>query len=108
VIEEGLRHPAQLGVKTCDAVGPRFWARTVCRYDVPSDGAQCETGGCGGKYDCNAAKLGASVAAAIAEWTFYEPVKAPLDAPTAFYNKGSPDISAIDGVNLTIEYPPPQ
>jgi thaumatin family protein len=70
------------GVKSCDAVGPRFWARTGCRYDISSDRAQCETGGCGGKYDCSKAHLGASVGTTIAEWTFYEPVKAPLDAPT--------------------------
>lgn len=94
------------GVKTCDAVGPRFWARTGCRYDITSDRAQCETGGCGGKYDCSKARLGASVGTTIAEWTFYEPVKAPLDAPTVFYHKDSPDISAVDGVNLTIDIQP--
>jgi Thaumatin family len=94
------------GAKSCDAVGPRFWARTGCRYDIPSDRAQCETGGCGGKYDCSKAQLGASVGTTIAEWTFYEPVKAPLDAPTLFYNKDSPDISAVDGVNLTIDIQP--
>src|SRR5262249_19923742 len=37
------------------SLGPRFWARTGCRYDIASDRAQCETGGCGGKYDCSKA-----------------------------------------------------
>ncbi|BCA56952.1 hypothetical protein W02_40920 [Nitrospira sp. KM1] len=96
------------GVQSCDAVGPRFWARTGCRYDIASDRAQCETGGCGGKYDCSAAKQGASVGTTIAEWTFYEPVVAPLppDKPILHYNKDSPDISAVDGVNLTIDIQP--
>ena len=56
------------------ATGPRLWARTGCRYDIASDRAQCETGGCGGKYDCSAAKLGASVGTTVSEWTFYEHV----------------------------------
>lgn len=94
------------GAKTCDAVAPRFWARTGCRYDIASDRAQCETGSCGGKYDCSRAQLGTSVGTTIAEWTFYEPVKAPLNAPTVFYNKDSASISAVDGVNLTIDIQP--
>lgn len=93
---------------SCDAVGPRLWARTGCRYDIASDRAQCETGGCGGKYDCSKAKLGASVGTTIAEWTFYEPVQAPLPPaqPLVSYFKDSPDISAVDGVNLTIDIQP--
>lgn len=93
---------------SCDAVGPRFWARTGCRYDIASGRAQCETGGCGGRYDCSAAKLGASVGTTIAEWTFYEPVQAPLppSQPLLSYFKDSPDISAVDGVNLTIDIQP--
>lgn len=96
------------GVSSCDAVGPRFWARTGCRYDIASGRAQCETGGCGGQYDCSAAKQGASVGTTIAEWTFYEPVVAPLppDKPRLRYYKDSPDISAVDGVNLTIDIQP--
>ena len=50
------------GEKNCKGiVGPRFWARTGCRYDLAFDKAQCETGGCGGRYDCSAARLAASV-----------------------------------------------
>ena len=80
---------------------PRYLRRPTSQA-----GKQCETGGCGGKYDCSKAHLGASVGTTIAEWTFYEPVKAPLDAPTLFYNKDSPDISSDDGVNLTIDIQP--
>src|SRR5262245_30464654 len=35
--------------------GPRFWARTGCRYDKATDTAQCDTGDCGGRYDCSQA-----------------------------------------------------
>lgn len=96
------------GASSCDAIGPRFWARTGCRYDIASGRAQCETGGCGGQYDCSAARQGASVGTTIAEWTFYEPVVAPLppDKPLLHYFKDSPDISAVDGVNLTIDIQP--
>jgi hypothetical protein len=37
--------------------GPRIWVRTGCRYDTTSGRAQCETGDCGGKYDCGKAGL---------------------------------------------------
>ncbi|VTZ50389.1 Thaumatin pathogenesis-related protein [Methylocella tundrae] len=84
------------------STGPRIWARTGCRYDIASDRAQCETGGCGGKYDCSAAKLGASVGTTVAEWTFYEQVT----AGNITYFKDSPDISAVDGVNLNMDIQP--
>ena len=54
------------------STGPIIWARTGCRYDLPSGRAQCETGGCGGLYDCSANKLGPSAGATITEWTFYQ------------------------------------
>jgi hypothetical protein len=84
------------------ATGPRLWARTGCRYDIASGRAQCETGGCGGKYDCSAAKLGASVGTTVAEWTFYEQVT----NRNVTYFKDSPDISAVDGVNLNMDIQP--
>ncbi|MDO8430828.1 MAG: thaumatin family protein [Candidatus Binatus sp.] len=86
------------------SVGPRLWARTGCRYDVASDRAQCETGGCGGKYDCSKAKLGASVGTTVSEWTFYEPVESG-DHKIKYF-KDSPDISAVDGVNLNMDIQP--
>jgi hypothetical protein len=85
------------------ATGPRLWARTGCRYDIASDRAQCETGGCGGKYDCSAAHLGASVGTTVSEWTFYEFV---TNRKNIKYFKDSPDISAVDGVNLTMDILP--
>lgn len=81
------------------SVGPRFWARTGCRYDVASDRAQCETGGCGGKYDCSKANLDDIGGTTIAEWTFYQPVS----NQGISYFQDSPDISAVDGVNLTMD-----
>lgn len=92
------------GQKECEGiVGPRFWARTGCRYDLAFDKAQCETGGCGGRYDCSAARLAASVGTTVAEWTFNEPVK---NTKGTNYFKDSPDISAVDGANLNMDIQP--
>lgn len=90
-------------------LGPRFWARTGCRYDTNPDAssfgrAQCETGGCGGVYDCSKAHQSASVATTIAEWTFAEPVES--GSKKINYLKDSFDISAVDGVNLTMDIQP--
>jgi hypothetical protein len=84
------------------SVAPRLWARTGCRYDIESDRAQCETGGCGGKYDCSKAQLGASVGTTISEWTFYQPVS----SGGISYFKDSPDISVVDGANLNMDIQP--
>jgi hypothetical protein len=81
------------------SLGPRFWARTGCRYDIASDRAQCETGGCGGTYDCSKANLADVGATTLSEWTFYQKVS----SGGISYFKDSPDISAVDGVNLTID-----
>ncbi len=62
-------------------VGPRFWPRTGCRYDLSFDKAQCETGGCSGAYDSSAARQSASVGTTVAEWTFNEPVANLKDLP---------------------------
>ena len=102
-------------------VGPRFWPRTGCRYDLSFDKAQCETGGCSGAYDCSAARQSASVGTTVAEWTFNEPVAnlkdlppnnwcigdgLPPPSPTISYCKDSPDISAVDGANLNMDIQP--
>jgi hypothetical protein len=84
-------------------VGPRFWARTGCRVNIDFDKAQCETGGCGGRYDCSAARQSNSVGTTVSEWTFAEPV--PDGGPTK-YLKDSPDISAVDGANLNMDILP--
>jgi Thaumatin family len=87
-------------------VGPRLWARTGCRYDLGFDKAQCETGGCGGRYDCSAARLANSVGTAVSEWTFAEPVNNSPAQPPVSYLKDSPDISAVDGANLNMDIQP--
>ena len=92
------------GKKTCDGIiGPRLWARTACRYDIAFDIAQCETGGCSGRYDCSAARLSSSVGTTISEWTFAEPV---TNGAQVQYLKDSPDISAVDGANLNLDIQP--
>ena len=110
------------GTKNCEGiVGPRFWARSGCRYNLPFDKAQCETGGCSGRYDCSAARQSASVGTTISEWTLNQPVSnaspaptnnwcdgqgSPPPSPAISYCKDSPDISAVDGVNLNIDIQP--
>jgi hypothetical protein len=91
------------GAKTCvGIVGPRLWARTGCRYDRAFDIAQCETGGCSGRYDCSAARLTSSVGTVISEWTFAQPVS----NGSIQYLKDSHDISAVDGVNMNLDIQP--
>ena len=75
-----------------------FWARTGCRYDPVTNRAQCETGACGGQYDCSSANLGAPPATSLAEWTFYQ--------LSAGVYMDFPDISAVNGANLTIDVYP--
>ncbi len=79
-------------------VAPNFWARTGCRYDPIANRAQCETGGCGGQYDCSSANISPPPATTLAEWTFYQKL--------GDYYIDSPDISAVNGANLTIDIAP--
>lgn len=79
-------------------VAPNFWGRTGCRYDPVANRAQCETGGCGGQYDCSSADLSPPPATTLAEWTFYQ------ESGGIFID--SPDISAVNGANLTIDIAP--
>ncbi|MGO9347800.1 MAG: thaumatin family protein [Terriglobales bacterium] len=82
------------------ATGPLFWPRTGCRYDITSGRAQCETGGCGGLYDCSAFKLGPSVGAAITEWTFNEKI---TNGHGVVDFQDHPDISAVNGANINVD-----
>ena len=77
------------------SVGPVFWARTGCRYDIDHDFAQCETGDCGGVYDCSKAGRTPPGPKSLAEWTFKDP-----------NNNSAPDISVVDGVNLNMDIEP--
>jgi hypothetical protein len=83
------------------SVAPNIWARTGCRFDISQDIAQCETGGCGGKYDCSKAKLGPPGGTTIAEWNFYEPESA--GTPPIKYFRDSFDISAVNGVSTNMD-----
>jgi hypothetical protein len=80
---------------TAGSHGPRFWARTGCRFDKERDIAQCETGECGGFYDCGQAHLAGLAPTTLAEWCF---------------NCGNDfnywDVSAVDGVNLSMDIQP--
>jgi Thaumatin family len=77
------------------SVGPVFWARTGCRYDIDHNFAQCETGDCGGVYDCSKAGRTPPGPKSLAEWTFKDP-----------NNNSAPDISVVDGVNLNMDIEP--
>jgi len=77
------------------SVGPVFWARTGCRYDIAHNFAQCETGDCGGVYDCSQAGRTPPGPKSLAEWTFKDP-----------NNNSAPDISVVDGVNLNMDIVP--
>jgi hypothetical protein len=77
------------------SVGPLFWARTGCRFDIAHNLAQCETGGCSGIYDCSKANQSTTGPKALAEWTFND----------ANHNS-APDISVVDGVNLNMDIEP--
>src|SRR5215472_7525810 len=79
-----------------------FWVRTGCRYDEVANRAQCETGGCGGQYDCSSANISPPPATTIVEWTFYQPFSA--GGPTYYFD--SPDISAVNGASLTVDVSP--
>ena len=77
------------------SVGPVFWARTGCRYSVEHNLAQCETGDCGGVYDCSQKGLTPPGPKSLAEWTFRDE-----------NGNAAPDISVVDGVNLTMDIVP--
>ncbi|MFZ0312098.1 MAG: thaumatin family protein [Candidatus Korobacteraceae bacterium] len=79
-------------------VGAVFWARTGCRYDPVTNRAQCETGSCADQYDCSSAEISPPNATTIIEWTFYQQF--------GNYFIDSPDISAVNGANLTVDVSP--
>jgi len=82
--------------------GPRFWARTGCRYDPVANRAQCETGSCGDQYDCSSAGLVDSGFTSLTEWTFARPVSGNGMSILQDY----PDISLVDGANLNVDILP--
>ena len=82
---------------------PNIWARTGCRYDEVTNRAQCETGGCSGQYDCSSGDISPPPGTTIVEWTFYQPF---MDQQGNTYYFDSPDISAVNGANLTVDVSP--
>ncbi|MGC2110765.1 MAG: thaumatin family protein [Candidatus Korobacteraceae bacterium] len=90
--------PQWYGQFKTTGVAPNFWVRTGCRYDEVTNRAQCETGGCGGQYDCSSANIGPPPATTLVEWTFYQNFQG--------YFFDSPDISAVNGANLTFDVSP--
>jgi hypothetical protein len=90
-----------VGEKNCLGVlGPNIWARTGCRYDITTNRAQCETGGCGDFYDCPSSGIGQGPYTTITEWTFYQ----PTSKPNIFFD--NLDISAVNGTSLTVDVQP--
>ena len=90
------------GQKCPSLEGPRFWARTGCRYDVATNRAQCETGSCGDQYDCSSAGLVDSGFTSLTEWTFARRVTGNGVSILQDY----PDISLVDGANLNVDILP--
>ena len=90
--------PAQWYGQHVNGETSNFWARTGCRYDAMTNRAQCETGGCGGQYDCSSANLGAPPGTTLSEWTFHQ--------FSDEHYRDFPDISAVNGANLTIDVYP--
>lgn len=83
------------GTTPIGSLGPVFWARTGCRYSIEHDLAQCETGDCGGVYDCSKKGLTPPGPKSLSEWTFKDE-----------NGNAAPDISVVDGVNLTMDVVP--
>jgi len=76
-------------------VGPRFWARTGCKYDISLGKAQCETGDCGNHYDCSKANLAGKAPTTIAEFCF------ECGDEYTYY-----DISLVDGYSISADVVP--
>jgi hypothetical protein len=90
--------------------GPRFWARTGCRYEQAHNIAQCETGDWAGMYD-------AFQGPAMGQRLPYGPQNGGVPAgisPNTFtewcFNCGNDfnywDVSAVDGGDLSVDIQP--
>jgi hypothetical protein len=99
--QEWERTQCPNGEHSCPSVnGPRFWARTGCRYDLASQRAQCETGSCADHYDCSSTTIEDGGFTTISEWTFYQ----GSSDPSVFIDNF--DISLVDGSNLNMDIQP--
>jgi hypothetical protein len=82
------------GTTGAGSLTPVFWPRTGCRYDIAHDIAQCETGQCGGFYDCSKNNQTAAGPKSLFESVINDP---------AHNNWSGPDVSVVDGVNLNMD-----
>jgi hypothetical protein len=85
------------GTTGAGSLTPVFWPRTGCRYDIAQDIAQCETGQCGGFYDCSKNNQTAAGPKALFESVIND---------AANHNWSAPDVSVVDGVNLNMDVQP--
>lgn len=76
-------------------IGPRFWVRTGCRYNVATNKAQCETGDCSGPYNCSEYKLAGKIPTSLAEFCF------ECGGGLTYY-----DVSLVDGYSLSVNIEP--
>ena len=83
-------------------VGPLFWARTGCTFDVANNIAQCETGDCSGNYDCSKAFLTGIGPRTFTEWTFGDQANI---LPNGIA-RSAPDISVVDGASINVDIEP--
>jgi hypothetical protein len=82
------------GTTAKGSLTPVFWPRTGCRYDIAHDIAQCETGGCGGPYDCSKANKTPTGPKSLFESVINDP---------ANHGWSGPDVSVVDGVNINMD-----
>ncbi|WP_084557616.1 thaumatin family protein [Hamadaea tsunoensis] len=82
-----LRPGASVTVSVPDKWGGRFWGRTGCSFDASGRG-HCETGDCGGRFQCDG---GGATPATLAEF-----------ALAAWGGMDFYDVSMVDGSNLPV------
>jgi hypothetical protein len=82
------------GTTAKGSLTPVFWPRTGCRHDIAHDIAQCETGQCGGFYDCSKANQTPTGPKSLFESVINDP---------ANHNWSGPDVSVVDGVNINMD-----
>lgn len=79
-------------------LGPRFWARSGCRYNVADNKAQCEIGSCGDLYNCYSGAQGGITGkppVTLAEFCF------ACGGGLTHY-----DVSLVDGYSLSCDILP--
>lgn len=98
--------PEWYNTQASGTAGPRFWARTGCKYNVTENRAQCETGDCAGQFECQTAGAGGvpiagKLPVSIAEFCLN---CVPSAQKNLFLNYW--DVSIVDGANLSLNIEP--